>query len=318
MNLRKNNEFKNFFIYFSISTSLLYILASVIVFTSYTLFTLFILIYAFVAPFSSVIKHKHIYFIVLPAPFLGLLYIFLSILFSFNLPYLPTIYLSGLITSIIINVLHYFTRMRYVIAKNILISSFTRILLASSSSAFLVYIVLILYAQILVFDILTIIIPLLFLSGVYCLTSILYVNSAWRCRIVCKLLGSSRLENRINFIRNKLGEKFLDRKPDVDLLIYYFSEAVQMFIEGDFERAFMTGYTCIRDETVVNPTELVSDKRGEGELSFSDIRSCLVHFKRKKLEITPKNIMSIRSAMPWYTFELLERILEFLNKLVSD
>ncbi|WEU40142.1 MAG: hypothetical protein OdinLCB4_006635 [Candidatus Odinarchaeum yellowstonii] len=92
-----------------------------------------------------------------------------------------------------------------------------------------------------------------------------------------------------------------------------------MFIEGDFERAFMTGYPCIREKTVVNPMELVSDKRGEGELSFSDIRSCLVHIKRNKLEIDPKKIMSVRSALSWYAFELLEKVvLELLNKLISD
>ncbi len=158
----------------------------------------------------------------------------------------------------------------------------------------------------------------IFLSIVYCATSLLSVNFTYRYKLLCENIIQNKIEEKIYFIRKKLDEKFPDKESDIDLLIYYFSEGVEMFINSDFEAAFMAGYKCIREETVVNPTEYVSDKRGEEVYSFSDIRAILTHSRRKKFNITVKEINKVRSDIPIYALEVLMRALDFLNKLVVD
>jgi hypothetical protein len=101
------------------------------------------------------------------------------------------------------------------------------------------------------------------------------------------------------------------------LLDYNLTDAIERFEEGDYEMAFISGYKVICEVTVVDPKEYVSDQR-KGGLSFSDIRTILVHSRshRKYLQISPEEIKTTRRKLPQYCVELLHRCFTFMNRVV--
>jgi len=150
----------------------------------------------------------------------------------------------------------------------------------------------------------------------FIMSSMLYVNSAYRYKKMCKGFGTNKIEQEMSAIWEKIGNRFSDKEKDVDLLRYYFTDAWRLFEEGAYENAFISAYKVINEETVVNPKEYVSDKREEEPASFSEIRTILLHSRRKKIQIDVKRIRETKRKLPQYCMELLNKCYSFLNELV--
>jgi len=135
---------------------------------------------------------------------------------------------------------------------------------------------------------------------------------------MCKVLKTDKIEKKTDVIWKKLIQKFPNKKEDVELLRYYFSDAIRQFEEGSYESAFLSAYKIIRDETVVDPTKYITDKRKGKPSSFAQIRAILMHSRRKRTEISPKTIRETKAKLPKYTLEVIERGAEFLEKIALD
>ncbi len=151
----------------------------------------------------------------------------------------------------------------------------------------------------------------------YCSSSLIYVNSAYRCRLICKLLNTNRIKDKIVTLWEKLDRKFPQKKEDVELLRYYFSEATRLFEEGSFEIAYFSAYKIIREPTVVDPRAYISDKRESEPSSFSEIRTILTHSRQKDIQVGPKQIIEIKTKLPQYALEIIQRALTFIEELVA-
>jgi len=118
------------------------------------------------------------------------------------------------------------------------------------------------------------------------------------------MLNTDRIEDKIAALWEKLLTKFPQKKDDVELLRYYFSEATRLF-EVSFEMAYFSAYKIIKEATVVDPKEYISDKREGEPSSFSEIRSILMHSRRKDAKVSPKQITEIKVKLPEYTLEIV-------------
>jgi hypothetical protein len=132
------------------------------------------------------------------------------------------------------------------------------------------------------------------------------------------MLNTDKIENKIKLLSEKLLTKFSQKKDDVELLRYYFLDAINQFIEGSYEMAYFSAYKIIRERTIVDPKEYVSDKRNGEPSSFSEIRSILMHSRVKDTKVSPKKIRNIKVKLPEYTVEIIQRASELIEKLASD
>jgi hypothetical protein len=82
--------------------------------------------------------------------------------------------------------------------------------------------------------------------------------------------------------------------------------------------AYFSAYKIIRERTIVDPKEYVSDKRNGEPSSFSEIRSILMHSRVKDTKVSPKKIRDIKVKLPEYTVEIIQRASELIEKLASD
>ena len=275
----------------------------------------FFLVYAISPPFLANIRHAGTYFVLLPVPYLGSWMMSIVFLSSFNV---SVLYASILVSAIPITLatsVHLLSRSRYIIGR-VPMASFSRYSIAAASAIFFTVGLLILGSPPIELSIFN---KAIFYSGLllaYIMTSMLYVNSAYRYRRICKKFGAKRMEQEMSRIWEKIGNRFSGQERDVDLLRYYFAEALRLFEEGDYERSFISAYKVIYEETVVNPREYVSDKREGEPSSFSEIRTVLLHSRRKKIQIDVKKIRETKRKLPQYSMELLQKCFEFLKELV--
>lgn len=149
----------------------------------------------------------------------------------------------------------------------------------------------------------------------YCSSSLIYINSAYRYKLICKRLNTNKIEDQITPAWEKIEKRFSNKKEDVELLRYYFLEAIRLFEEGSFEMAYFSAYKIIREPTVVDPREYVSDKREGEPSSFSEIRAILMHSRRKDIQVSPKKISEIKVKLPEYALEIIQRASTFIQKL---
>jgi len=197
-------------------------------------------------------------------------------------------------------------------------SSFARIFFIEISPIFLLFGLSILGLETIKFEPFNKVILYGILSVVHCFSSLTYVNSAYRYRLVCNMLNTDKIENKIKLLSEKLLTKFSQKKDDVELLRYYFLDAINQFIEGSYEMAYFSAYKIIRERTIVDPKEYVSDKRNGEPSSFSEIRSILMHSRVKDTKVSPKKIRGIKVKLPEYTVEIIQRASELIEKLASD
>ena len=280
--------------------------------------SLFLVMFISVYTISSPIlvhfyRSVYTYIIILPIPFLGTWIISFTFLSSLNAPMPLLCLLSSLIPVSLITIMHLISRMRSVLGR-------VPLAVISRQGTALMSLLL-LYTSIAIFG--SVKLTSLNKVEIYCMlllfyaaTSIIYVNSMYRYRLLCKKLNLRRLEPELSKLWSKIERKFADQSEKVDLLRYYFYNALYWFIEGEYEKAFMEGYKVIRETTVVDPTKYVDDKR-ENKPSFSEVRTVLMHSKRKKLEIDVKRIRETKKHLPQDCMDLLERDILFLKEIAN-
>jgi len=277
----------------------------------------FVLLYTGLFPFLLLVRHAYTYFVVLAVPYLGswLMSVLLSVSFHFSA--LQTSIFASVISAILVTSAHVLSRDRYRVGP-VPMSSLTRSWFAFTSAIFLVVSYSILNTQQSVVNDLNMLVFYGLLLSAYTGASMLYVNSFYRYRLMCRLLETNRMEHKTSELWKKVEKNFPDGKRAVDLLRFYFLESVNSFEEGDYEGAFMSSCKVINEPTVVNPKDYVTDKREGEPSSFSEIRTILLHSRRKKTEIDVRKVKETRRKLPLYCLEILERCFAFLERLTAD
>jgi len=278
----------------------------------------FILVYALLGPLLAFVRFEKTYFILLPIPYLGLWLVSAIFFTSINISFPLSIYLISTIPALLTTFMHLSSRMRNMLFNRIPMSSLARTGFAETSLIFLVLGLSILGLETVKLESFNKATLYGLLSVAYCSSSLTYVNSAYRYRLICKMLNTDRIEDKIAALWEKLLTKFPQKKDDIELLRYYFSEATRLFEEGSFEMAYFSAYKIIREPTVVAPKEYISDKREGEPSSFSEIRSILMHSRRKDTKVSPKQIREIKAKLPEYALEIIQRASTLIEKLALD
>ena len=278
-----------------------------------------ILVYTLIGPPLLVnIHHKNTYFAMLPIPYLGLWLISGLFFTSISTPPFLFICLTSILPSLLVTCMHIFSRKRNMLLNRVPMSSFARAWFVIISIILFTLGISTLGPEPIKLDTFSKSILYALLSIAYCSFTLTYVNSAYRYRLICTRLNTSKVESKMTELFEKLLEKFPQKKDDVNQLKEYFSEAIRLFEEGSYEMAFLKTYIIIGDTTVTNPKEYISDKREGKPSSFSEIRTILVHSRRKDTVISPKQIAETRTKLPEYTLEIIQRAATFIEKLVSN
>jgi hypothetical protein len=149
----------------------------------------------------------------------------------------------------------------------------------------------------------------------YVSTSMLSLNSSYRWFVLSSRIKTSNLEKDLKKTWLRIEKKFPSQEKDCQLLQYYFDSSLRAFIEGDFEKSMDWGYKVIREPTVVNPKEYVSDKRANKQ-SFSDIRNTLQH-SRHGGQVDTKSIRLIMKGLYADCLDLVEREIAFIKKVAE-
>ena len=279
---------------------------------------LILLLFTLIAPLLAYIHHSKTYFVVLPASYLGSWFISMMFFTSLSIPFMISIYLISAVPATIVTVMHIFSRERNMLLGRVPLSSLAKTGFAEASLIFLVIGLSMLGLGTVKLDPFNKVAFYSLLLVMYCSSSLMYVNSAYRYRLICKMSSTSKIEEKINAIWEKLMRKFSYKKESVELLRYYFSEAIRLFEGGSYEMSFLSAYKIIREPTVVDPREYISDKREGKPSSFSEIRTVLVHSRRRDIQINPKRIRETKTKLPQYALEIIERAIKFLEKLTLD
>lgn len=278
---------------------------------------LFILLYSLLGPLLTVFRHKKMYFVLLPIPYLGSWLVSAIFFTSLNVLPLLSMYLISAIPALLATFMHFSSRMRNTLFNRIPMSSLARIGFAETSLIFLVMGLSLLGLETVKLEFYNKATLYGLLIVMYCSSSLIYVNSAYRYRLICKILNTNNIEDKIATLWGKLERKFFQKKEDVELLRYYFSEATRLFEEGSFEMAYFSAYKIIREPTVVDPKAYISDKREGEPSSFSEIRAILMHSRRKDIRVSPKRITETKAKLPQYILEIILRASTFIEELVA-
>jgi len=123
------------------------------------------------------------------------------------------------------------------------------------------------------------------------------------------------MDNEVSVVFKKIKANYSDKENDCDLLHYYFKDALFSFEQGDYEKAFLSGYKIIRESTVVDPKKYVNDKRNGSPSTFCEIRGTLMHSSNKHRRTEVEKIKKINPKLPEYSLEVIERAFEFLQKI---
>ena len=267
-------------------------------------------------PLISDFPHNLTYLLSVPAPFFGTLFVLMLIsskYFGFSFPlYLLLVLLSA----VIISVFHAATRWRTMILK-ISMASTSRVLISISSIIFLALAMVVLNPSIASTTIQN---ELFYFTAAlfgYIASSMLYVNSNFRRYELNKRVGTTNLNKLLSEKWGKIEKKFPTNQKDVDALQYYFRDSYNSFLEGNFEKSFISGYKVIREETVVDPRKIVDDKR-EGKPSFSEIRTTLVHSRRGDSHVEIEKINKALKNLSHDCLDLLEREVIYIQKVAED
>ena len=275
-----------------------------------------ILIYVALCPILALFRRKYIYYAILPVPYLGSWLISVFYLSTSHMPILQTSLVTSIIPTLAVTILHMTSRNRNMLGRWPM-TSLGRVWSSAASAIFIGAAPYVLGVTTGGAQTTSGIMYYVALLLAYSMSSMLYVNSAYRYRVMCQSLRVSNLDSRMIDIWRKIGERFSGKEGDVDLLRYYFTESVRLFEEGDYETAFLSGYKVISEVTVANPKDFVKSEREDPKLSFSDIRTTLMHSRRKDIQIDIGKIREKRRNLPKYCVEVLQRGYEFLQRITS-
>ena len=282
--------------------------------------SLFLVMFISVYTISSPIlvhfyRSVYTYIIILPIPFLGSWIISLMFFSSLNIPIILLCLLTSLISLGLVTIMHFMSKMQNIVLRRIPLAMLSR-----EGAAFIS--LLLLCVSFPIFGSTELNLPnrvtvYCMLLPFYAATSMIYVNSMYRYRLLCKKLNLKRIEPELFKLWDRIERKFVNQSENIDLLRYYFHNALAWFIGGDYEKAFMDGYKVIREPTVVDPTKYVNDKR-KNKRSFSEVRTILMHSKRRELKIDVKIIREVKRNLPQDCVDLLERDMIFLRKIAFE
>lgn len=240
----------------------------------------FIVTYIVLLPFLAMFRHVYTFFIILPVPYLGSWLMSIMYLSSFAIPLFQAIVLVSILPTVLATSIHLFSRNRSMIGK-VPMTSLSRASIAAGSATFFIVTIMIIGPESVELPAHSKAILYSVLLFAYISSSMLYVNSTYRYRVICQMFNANRIERNLSKIWGRIGNKFPNQQKDLDLLRYYLEEALHFFVEGHYELAFASGYKVINEKTVVNPKDYVSDQR-KGKPSFSEVRTVLMHSVGKR------------------------------------
>jgi len=272
------------------------------------------LFYAFSLPLISSLPYSFTYYFCLPSPFIGLWTSVILWMIKIGYANVFSAIVSETIVLIIVIYLHLFSVKRLFIQK-IRISDLSRIGIGALSLILLELSIVLVNPFSLNPDKLGDLITLGSLWIGYLAFSMIYINETYRIKALANLLKTRNLDATISDIFIKLRQKYSKQTDDLELLEYYTRSSIDFFRKGDYESSFTWCYKIIREKTVVNPIEIVNDKMEGNEGTFSEIRTKLMHSRRKEERITPEDIKNIRKNLFDLNLRLFKRAFEFLNKL---
>ena len=273
-----------------------------------------ILLYTMAIPFLALLRRSFTYLMIVPIPYLGSWIISIIYLSSFAIPIILGSAIVSSISIILPTLIHFFSRQRSMI-RRLTMTSVSRTAMGFFSAIFFGLAIIILGPTVMESNVLNNTIYYIILLFAYAASGMIHINFAYRYRLVCRKINENRIEQKVSSIFKKIRKRFSDKEKDVDLLRYYLEDALNSFEEGNYENAFLSGYKIINEPTVVNPKEYVTDKREDFPSSFSDIRTILMHSRRRELEIDVKRIRLTKSKLFQYSLELLQRDFDFLEKI---
>ena len=276
-----------------------------------------ILIYIVLLPALSAINDARIFFVVFPVPILGSWAISVYYLASYSLPALQGSIIASAIPVVLTLPFHLATRMRNMVFNRPM-SSASRLSFGLASSIFFLFAPIVLASVHIELNYAYIVALFSMLQIAYVLSSLHLVNTTYRYRMLCRKLNVSSIQGKEKEIWRVIERKFSRQQNDVDLLRYYYKETINSFLEGAYEESFLSGYQMICERTVADPKNYISDKRDGTPESFSEIRTILMHSRRKETEIDVKTIRDTKRKLPQYCVELLHRDFALLKTVADD
>lgn len=187
-----------------------------------------VLLYAVFFPVLILVRHSYTYFVLLPVPYLGSWVLSIVFLSSFAIPMLHGSILVSIVPAISATFIHLFSRMRSMI-RTVPMMSASRSGAVFISALFFMVGTLILGPTPIQLDTPSKTIFYCSLLFAYTAFSMLYVNSAYRYRLICKVFKKNRIEPKLSEIWEKIRDKFSEREKDVDLLKYFFFKCITTF-----------------------------------------------------------------------------------------
>lgn len=283
-----------------------------------------VLLYTLLGPLLGLISDARIYFALLPIPYAGIWLISLLFFFSLGGPYILSAYSASAISALMVTFVHLFSRMKNLLFNRFPLSRLSRIFFTETALIFLFTGLFLLGIEPVKLEPFNKVIFYGILSVFYCMSSLTYVNFAYRYRLLCRILNVNKVENKIVELSKRIEEKFPEKSEDIGLLRYYYLETVRLFTEGSYEVAYVSAYKIIETlkdiesskhkEKDAKEQQIVSDKREKKEdkpSRFSSIRGILVH------STDPKKAMGIRAKLPDFTLEIIQKATEFIEELAA-
>ena len=276
-----------------------------------------ILLYILASIFIVLSRNSIKYYLLIPIPSLGLWMISITFLLSFEFP----IFYSSIIVSIFSVSLpvfcHFFSRKRSFVGR-IPMASISRSAIGTFSLFFFMFAIFLLSPSTLEFDVFTKSMYFGTLSVAYLTSIMTYVNSSFRYLLLCRKFGSNNVEKEVETIFSKIKKRFTNNENKTDLLAYYLKDSLISFEEGDYKNSFLSAYKIIKEPTLVNPTKYVNDLRNDTPSKFSEIRTILMHTSRRDYDIDVNVIKTTKKKLPSYSLEMIERVIELLQKITND
>lgn len=274
-----------------------------------------IAVWGIALPIISDLPYSEIYLLSIPAPFCGTLFVLMLLTSKYVGLTIPIYWILLVISVVLVSAFHILTRSRTMIWK-FSMAYVSRAAIGVSSIILLALAMVVvnpslalanMHSELFYFSVALI---------AYIASSMLYVNSSFRRYILNKRIGTSNLNRFLSEKWEKIKNEYSAKQNDVDLLQHYFHESYTSFLEGNFEKCLLEGYKVIREKTVVNPKEIVDDKR-EDKPSFNEIRNTLQHSRRNKSPVELEKIRKVIKNLYADCLDLLEREIVFIQMVAG-
>jgi hypothetical protein len=274
-----------------------------------------IAVWGIALPIISDLPYSQIYLLSIPAPLFGTLFVLMLLTSKYIELTMPVYWILVVISAVLVSVFHVLTRSRTMIWK-FSMAYVSRAAIGVSSIILLALAMVVVNPSLALTNTHS---ELFYFSAAlvaYIASSMLYVNSSFRRFVVNKRIGTSNMNSFLSHKWEEINKEYSAKQNDVNLLQHYFDESYTSFLEGNFEKCLLEGYKVIREKTVVNPKEIVDDKR-EDKPSFNEIRNTLQHSRRNKSHVELEKIRKVIKNLYNDCLDLLEREIVFIQKVAG-